>query len=66
MIKAGRSTINEAERREIYREVQEIIMDDLPLIPLWHAAELHATGNMIGGLEVTPAGILRLWNVYFR
>ena len=66
LIEAGRSTTGEAERREIYREVQELIMDDLPLIPLWQAVELHAAGNMIGGLEVTPAAHLRLWNVYFR
>ena len=66
LLEAGRSTTDEAERYPIYVEVQDLIMADVVLIPLWQSAELHATGNMIGGVDITPAGVLRMWNFYFR
>jgi len=66
LLDQGRSETDTARRMAIYREAQELIIADLPLIPLWQSAELHAARNSIGGFYVTPSGSLPLWNVYFR
>ena len=36
LLEAGRREINIEKRGEIYANVQEILLDDLPQIPLWH------------------------------
>ena len=66
LLELGRSETNAVRRMEYYREAQELIMTDLPLIPLWQAAELHAARTNIGGFVVTPCGRLPFWLVYFR
>ena len=66
LINLGRTNTDHAFRMDAYREVQELIMEDMPLIPLWQAVELHAAQNNIGGLTINGAGRLDLWNVYFR
>jgi len=63
LLDLGRMETDFAVRLEIYREAQELIMQDLPVIPLWQASELHATLGNIGGFSVTPTGSLPLWNV---
>ena len=60
---AGRMETDPATRLEIYREAQELIMADLPIIPLWQAAELHAHRDNVQGFSVTPTGSIPLWNV---
>jgi len=64
LLEQGRMETDTAARMEIYREAQELIMADLPIIPLWQASELHATRSNVGGFSVTPSGSLPLWNVF--
>ena len=66
LLAQGRTETDTATRMAIYREAQELIMADLPLLPLWQSSELHAARNNIGGFTVTPSGSLPLWLVYFR
>jgi peptide/nickel transport system substrate-binding protein len=66
LLDLGRTTTDDALRMQNYREAQELIMADLPLIPLWESVELHATRDNIGGFRVSPTGILSLWSVYFE
>ena len=63
LLELGRTETDTNARYAIYREAQQIIMQDLPLIPLWQAAELHATTNNVSGFTVTPSGSLPLWLV---
>jgi len=63
LIDLGRSVLDPAARLAIYREVQELIMQDLPLIPIWQSGELHATSSNIMGFSATPSGHLPLWTV---
>ncbi|MCL2366294.1 MAG: ABC transporter substrate-binding protein [Oscillospiraceae bacterium] len=62
----GRTSPDDAVRMEAYREAQELIMADLPLIPLWQASELYATRDNVGGFIGLPTGIINLWMVYFE
>jgi peptide/nickel transport system substrate-binding protein len=63
LLELGRMETDDAARLEIYREAQELIMEGLPMIPLWQASELHATLGNIAGFSVTPSGQIPLWNV---
>lgn len=66
LLDLGRSSVDDAVRMAAYREAQELIMADLPLVPLWQAVELHATRHNIRGLNIAPTGNLSLWTVYFE
>ncbi|MCL2200465.1 MAG: ABC transporter substrate-binding protein [Oscillospiraceae bacterium] len=63
LLDLGRTSSDDAVRMEAYREAQILIMEDLPLIPLWQSVELHASRNNIEGFTVTPSGVFPLWNV---
>ena len=66
LIDFARSNTDWPTRYEAYREVQQILHDEMVHIPLWQAAELHAASNRIGGVDINAAGHLRLWSAYFR
>lgn len=36
LVEKGRVTVDSATRKQIYQEVQKILADDLPFIPLWY------------------------------
>ena len=63
LLEKGRQETDTILRMEIYAELQELLMEILPIIPLWQSAELHATRNNIHGFSVTPCGKQPLWNV---
>jgi len=63
LLDQGRMETNTATRMEIYREAQELIMADLPLVPLWQAAELQAARTNVNGFTVTPFGGIPFWLV---
>jgi peptide/nickel transport system substrate-binding protein len=35
LLERGRATLDRTERQRIYREVQRLLAEDLPYIPLW-------------------------------
>ena len=59
----GRTTTDNDQRMAYYAEAQELIMADLPLIPLWQASELHATRDNVSGFVVMPTAIMNLWMI---
>jgi len=63
LLELGRSETDNTRRMGFYKEAQELIMNDIPMVPLWQAAELHAARNNIKGFSVTPNGSLPLWNI---
>jgi len=64
LLERGREETDDAVRMEIYAELQELLMEDiLPIVPLWQAAELHASQANVQGFSVTPGGLMALWNV---
>ncbi len=50
----GRSTMDREERVAIYREVQQILAQDLPVIPLWHEDNIAVMSRRIQGYGVYP------------
>lgn len=52
----GSSTMNKKERKKAYDKVQEIFLEDLPYIPLWHNKNAVAYRKEIKNVQLHPAG----------
>ncbi len=55
----GRTTAEGPERTKIYGEIQQILADDVPYIPLFFPANLKATTSDVQGFTVLPNGSVR-------
>ncbi|WP_427870501.1 ABC transporter substrate-binding protein [Leucobacter luti] len=60
----GRTTPNGDERTEIYREIQKILAEEAPYIPLFFPSNLKATTDEVHGFEVLPNGSVRFENAW--
>lgn len=58
LLERGRSTVNLAERRAIYREVQMILAADLPYLPLWWQKNVIVKKPGLRGFVAYPDGDL--------
>ncbi len=56
LIKEGRSTLDQAKRKLIYDEIQQILAEDLPYINLWYLDNVLVHTNRVHGIELSPAG----------
>lgn len=54
LTKLGRATMNRDKRVDIYREVQEILAHDLPIIPLWHEDNIAVMNRRVQDYDVFP------------
>lgn len=55
----GRRIADREIRMRIYGEVQQILADELPVIPLWHEDNIVVTGRGVEGYELLPSARLR-------
>jgi ABC-type oligopeptide transport system substrate-binding subunit len=55
-----------AKRRQLYLEVQQRILDDVVIIPIYHAIEYTVVKPYVKGLTITPMGILDLDTVWIE
>jgi ABC-type transport system substrate-binding protein len=46
-------------RLELYRAAQDLLQEDMPLVPLYHASVFTAHRRDVLGLIIGPTGILR-------
>ena len=58
------STNNIAKRIEAYQEAQELVAQELPVIPIAHAMNIYATRKSLHNLEQTPMGGLSFKRAY--
>ena len=50
LLELGRTTVDEGARRDIYMELQEVIMADIPYIPLYWFVNTTGVWDTVGGL----------------
>lgn len=55
LLEQGKQTFNAAERQAIYEQVQAIIAEDAPLIPVFHASQVSVMKPGLEGFVVHPA-----------
>lgn len=53
-------------RAELYLQAQQMIIDDAVLVPLYHDVSYTLVNPRVGGLTITPIGILSLEDVQLR
>jgi peptide/nickel transport system substrate-binding protein len=57
LLEAGRRTFDEAKRKVIYGEFQEIMAEEQPVIFLYVPEALPVVSSRVRGIEPAPAGI---------
>jgi peptide/nickel transport system substrate-binding protein len=56
LIDAGRSTVDQEKRKQIYAQVQKILARDLPYINLWYFDNVVVHSARVRDLHVNPSG----------
>jgi peptide/nickel transport system substrate-binding protein len=51
---AGRSALDRGARKQIYAEVQKILADEVPIIPLWHEDNIVIANRTVTGYSIYP------------
>lgn len=64
LLARGRQEYNLAKRKEIYQKVQELIMDDLPFLPLFNSVEIEGTKAGLDGYASNVNTLANSWNAW--
>jgi len=65
LLEAGRLETDADVRLEIYAEIQAILREDSPWIPILQGEELHVSHTSVQGFEFSPTGHHWLWTISF-
>jgi ABC-type oligopeptide transport system substrate-binding subunit len=57
------SETDDQRRWELYQQAEQIILEDAPIIPIYHDVEYMLIKPYVEGLNVTPMGIIDLSTV---
>lgn len=67
LLDAGRTATDEDARYDIYTEVQEILNDEAPIVPIFHTTfAVGVNDSLVDGVEVDPTGSLEIDNIEFK
>ena len=59
LLKRARQDRSPVSRLALYRQAQDLVQNDLPLVPLYHSAVLTAYRREVRGLVIGPTGVVR-------
>ena len=62
LLARGRREYSVAKRKEIYAKVQELIMDDLPFLPLFYEVQIEGTKGGLDGYANNVNALANSWN----
>ena len=54
LLTAGRSELDRAVRVELYAQAQAILLDEMPIVPLWHEDNVAIVNRAVTGYQVLP------------
>jgi peptide/nickel transport system substrate-binding protein len=66
LLEEGRNTYDQAQRKKIYDEVQEIIAKDIPMLSLFYSVEYGALSDRVQGFAWIPDQIPRYRDLWKR
>ena len=55
LLTAGRSELDRAKRVELYAQAQAILLDEMPIVPLWHEDNVAVVNRAVTGFQVLPS-----------
>ncbi|MGE8104491.1 ABC transporter substrate-binding protein [Allorhizobium sp. NPDC080224] len=56
----ARTEVRQEERVALYSKINEILLGDLPTIPLYHPSWIYGARANVDGIEIYPDGLLRV------
>jgi peptide/nickel transport system substrate-binding protein len=56
LIRIGRSTVDQEQRKRAYLELQKIVNDDVPYVNLWYFDNVLVHTRRVHNLQISPAG----------
>lgn len=62
LIEGNTTVLDEAERADVYNEADELLAEDVPLVPLFQVPVVLTFDDEVGGLRVNPTGRGPTWN----
>lgn len=66
LMREGQVTPDGEDRAAVYEELQQILADDVPYIPLYNSENVLGLRDNVEGLTVLPNGSVRFEDVYFE
>ncbi|HEX2691720.1 MAG TPA: ABC transporter substrate-binding protein, partial [Kofleriaceae bacterium] len=54
LTRQGREELDRGKRTQIYAEVQRLVAEDVPIVPLWHEDNVVLTNASVEGYRMTP------------
>lgn len=63
LLTAGRSELDRAKRVELYAQAQAILLDEMPIVPLWHEDNVAVVNRAVAGFQVLPSA---RWSSFAR
>lgn len=66
MIEESRVIIDDNERAKKLEDIQKVVIEEAPWIPVWHGEIITGIRNNVKGFENHPTGNHRLFNIYFE
>ncbi|MBM7693129.1 peptide/nickel transport system substrate-binding protein [Peribacillus deserti] len=61
LIEQSRSTVDQNERKQYLKQANELVLSDLPVIPIYHGVASIAADNSVNGINLEPTG---QWSLY--
>ena len=65
-MRKGQVTPDGDERAAVYEELQQILADEVPYIPLYNSENVVGLRDNVEGLTVLPNGSVHFEDVYFE
>jgi peptide/nickel transport system substrate-binding protein len=56
--------VSQSERAQIYLQVQKILADEAPFIPLLQGNLMIVYSKSVGGVEIGPPMLMPYWTIY--
>ncbi|TNF45971.1 ABC transporter substrate-binding protein [bacterium] len=63
LMQMGKQTIDQAKRAEIYKEAQQLMYDEIPVIPVAHSTVIWPMRNNVMNFKLHPTASVRMKNV---
>ncbi|MDH3530238.1 MAG: ABC transporter substrate-binding protein, partial [Acidobacteriota bacterium] len=48
--------LDREKARKLYQDAQRLISEDLPLVPLWYAANMVVASKKVGNIQINASG----------
>jgi peptide/nickel transport system substrate-binding protein len=64
LLAIGRTSLDEQEVADAYKRMQEIVMEQAPIVPVCHRRSLYGVSNTVHNFFAEPTGAFYLYNVW--